>query len=110
MGKQIFLSEFSRTPGTGKRCESEFSGEQYFDEVLFKEVSEAIKSKQVLAINFDGTAGVHNSFFEMICQKLMQNFKLNDIWDNITFISCENPEYIFEIYFNLRQYYEAENK
>ena len=56
--------DFSRIPGARYPEEGDFSGQEFRQTILLPKLQEAIKKKEMLTINLDGTAGLGTSFLE----------------------------------------------
>ena len=56
--------DFSRIPGARYPEEGDFSGQEFRQTILLPKLQEAIKKKEMLTINLDGTAGLGRSYLE----------------------------------------------
>jgi hypothetical protein len=104
-------TDFSRIPGARFQEEGDFSGQQFRQEILLPKLKKAIKNKEKLEINLDGTAGLGTSFLEESFGGLIRvdKLKYRMVIDTLVFISNDDPEYIDEIKNYLREAYEKEN-
>jgi hypothetical protein len=99
MIKVSIAIDFSRTPGARFPEEGEFSGKEFREEILLPKLKEAIKTKDKLEVNLDGTAGMGTSFLEEAFGGLIREDKVkyDDIMNIIVFKSDDDPEYKDEI-------------
>ena len=102
---------FSWIPGARFPEEGDFSGQEFRQKILVPTLKEAIKKKERLEIDLDGTAGFGTSFLEEAFGGLLRidKFMYKDIMNTIHFISMDDPEYIEEIKSYLKEAYEKEN-
>lgn len=77
MNKLSIKQDFSETPGPRYIFEGEYSGELFLKTVLLSRVNEAIKTKNKLLIDLDGTAGYGTSFLEESFGGLIRLHKVN---------------------------------
>ena len=82
--------DFTRTPGTRYKRNSDFSGEMFRDEVLLPNLKE---NRQVTVI-LDGTAGYTRSFLEEAFGGLVRVGKLSkETIESLLEIKAEDPAY-----------------
>ena len=102
--------DFSQTPGPRSRDEGDFSGKEFLETILRPKFEEALDTTTRLRIDLDGTDGYATSFLESAFGGLSRCFKdrlsSNQILDNISFISIEEPYLIEEI----KEYIQDANK
>ena len=91
------LTDFSKRPGPRYVKEGDFSGELFRKSILYPKLIDALRQKDKLIIDLDGTAGYGTSFLEESFGGLIREEKMgyNDIINNIEIISNEE-EYLKE--------------
>lgn len=89
---KIKVSEdYTKTPGGRLSSSGKYSAEIFRDTILIPRLEEAILKKEKLIIDFDGLYGCGISFLEESFGGLIRKgYKINDILDNIEFISNED--------------------
>ncbi len=104
--------DFSRIPGARYPEEGDFSGQEFRQTILLPKLQEAIKKKEMLTINLDGTAGLGTSFLEESFGGLIRvdKFDIESLKNTLEFISEEDPDYITEIWSYINEAYEQESK
>ena len=104
--------DFSRIPGARYPEEGDFSGQEFRQTILLPKLQEAIKKKEMLTINLDGTAGLGTSFLEESVGGLIRvdKFDIESLKNTLEFISEEDPDYITEIWSYINEAYEQESK
>lgn len=104
--------DFSRIPGARYPEEGDFSGQEFRKTILLPKLQEAIKKKEMLTINLDGTAGLGTSFLEESFGGLIRvdKFDIESLKNTLEFISEEDPDYITEIWSYINEAYEQESK
>ena len=104
--------DFSRIPGARYPEEGDFSGQEFRQTILLPKLQEAIKKKEMLTINLDGTAGLGTSFLEESFGGLIRvdKFDIKSLKNTLEFISEEDPDYITEIWSYINEAYEQESK
>ena len=110
--KIIIAVDFSRIPGARYPEEGDFSGQEFRQTILLPKLQEAIKKKEMLTINLDGTAGLGTSFLEESFGGLIRvdKFDIESLKNTLEFISEEDPDYITEIWSYINEAYEQESK
>lgn len=105
-------TDFSKTPGARYESEGDYPGIDFRENILYPKLLEAIKKKEKLVIDLDGTAGLGTSFLEESFGGLIRVNKLefSIINEFIEFISIEDEDYIDEINEYLKEAHEKENK
>ena len=87
-------NDFSKTPGVRFPQEGEFSGEEFRDKFLIPKVEEAIKRKENLEVDLDGTSGLGPSFLEEAYGGLIRKgYDYGVLKATLTFKSLEVPYY-----------------
>jgi len=89
--------DFTDAPGPRFKSQGEHSGEAFRDDLLIPKFEEAIKEKENLQINFDGTFGYPTSFLEEVFGGLKEKFDKDLILKTIEFISNDEPGLIEEV-------------
>jgi hypothetical protein len=86
--------DFSKTPGSRRKTEGEFSGELFRESILAPIVGDALANGDTLLINFDGTAGYGTSFIEESFGGLIRkhNFDYEKLAKCLEFVSAEDPD------------------
>ena len=104
--------DFSRIPGARYPEEGDFSGQEFRQTILLPKLQEAIKKKEMITINLDGTAGLGTSFLEESFGGLIRvdKFDIESLKNTLEFISEEDPDYITEIWSYINEAYEQESK
>lgn len=104
--------DFSRIPGARYPEEGDFSGQEFRQTILLPKLQEAIKKKEMVTINLDGTAGLGTSFLEESFGGLIRvdKFDIESLKNTLEFISEEDPDYITEIWSYINEAYEQESK
>lgn len=88
--------DFSITPGARHRTDGDFSGQEFFENILEVKYKEVDKNNGVLTINLDGTDGYATSFLDEAFGGLARKYGISVI-SKIIFISDEEPYLIEEI-------------
>jgi hypothetical protein len=88
---------FSDIPGARYIKEGSFSGELFRNEILSKEISDAIKNNYILEIDLDGTEGYGVAFLEESFGGIIRDngLKYQSIIEHIELIS-EEEDYLIE--------------
>ena len=89
--------DFSPTPGARYKSDGDFSGEEFYESILKKKFENALRQKQILTIDLDGTYGFATSFLNEAFNRLAIDFGPDVAWKNIQIISSEEPYLIDEI-------------
>ena len=99
--------EFSDAPGGRYIKEGPFSGEEFRKNLLKPRYLDAVKNKEVLSINFDGSFGYSTSFLEEAFGGLVRELKQKGILENIEILSTED----FSLENDIKNYiYKAEGE
>lgn len=85
--------DFSITPGPRNRSEGDFSGQQFFEEILDPTFAEALKDNKGVTIDLDGTLGYGTSFLEEVFGGLARKYTPEKVFKNLIIISNEE-EYL----------------
>lgn len=87
------LTDFSETPGSRYRNEGDWSGQEFFEELLAPRFKEALDAGSILEIDLDDTAGYATSFLDEAFGRL------GKLYDEVTIgkhmkIVCEDEPYL----------------
>lgn len=91
--------DFSKTPGARFKNDGSNSGEEFYEKILKPKYIEALKKKEKLSVDLDGTHGYASSFlneaFGRLSNECLNNGKFDPdfILRNIEIISFEIPDY-----------------
>lgn len=89
---KIKISEdFSEIPGARYYEDGDYSGQQFFEEVLRPKFLEVLKSNQKLIVNFDDCYGFASSFLSESFGKLSEEFGAKDVLNKIEIESEQDP-------------------
>lgn len=104
-------TEFSRNPSARTEDEGKNSGFK-FREILTPRVKNAIKAKQQIVVDLDGTNGMGTSFLEEVFGGLIreEHLKYDDLKQYLMFISNEEPDLIEEIWGYIEDAHQNEKK
>lgn len=83
--------DFSSTPGARYRTDGEFSGEQFFEEILKDNFQKAVDNDCDLIVVLDGTHGYATSFLDEAFGRLLTCFSLEQTNNYLKIISEEEP-------------------
>lgn len=84
-------NEFTNAPGARHRNESEYSGEQFREELLEPRYLEAIRNNEILTVELDGGYGYATSFLEEAFGGLARKYDINQVLKTIKIISEDEP-------------------
>jgi hypothetical protein len=102
----INISEdFSETPGARHRTDGDFSGQEFFEDILEIKFN-SLKKNEILIIDLDGTDGYATSFLDEAFGGLARKYNKDVVLKKLKFISNEEPFLIDEI----KSYINAEEK
>jgi hypothetical protein len=90
-------SEFSVTPGPRKRSESDFSGQQFLEDLLRPRFLLARKRKKgaILHVDLDGAAGYPTSFLEEAFGGLAREFGSAKVLASLEIV-CNDEPYLLD--------------
>lgn len=80
-------SDFSTKLGGRWKRLGPFSGEEFFDSILFKKFKEAQSRKSLLHIDLDGTSGYGSSFLDQSFGELARQLGVEEVRSQIVFHS-----------------------
>lgn len=89
--------DFSRTPGARNYSDGPFSGQEFYEKLLYPRFKDAISQSTKLEIILDGTAGFASSFINESFRLLGKEFGGDLVWSNLIIISNEVPKYIQKV-------------
>ena len=89
--------EFSVTPGARYRTDGDFSGQEFFEEILGEKFLSVIDADNTLIVNLDGTDGYATSFLDEAFGGLARKYGKDLVFSKVNFISEEEPYLIEEI-------------
>jgi len=90
-------TDFSITPGARYRTDGDFSGQEFFEEILEKKFLLVKDNKGFISINLDGTDGYATSFLDEAFGGLARKHGKEIVMSKLIFISDEEPYLIEEI-------------
>lgn len=90
--------DFSTTPGLRYRHQSDFSGEQFREELLAPKFEEVLKAKDRLQVILDGTNGYTTSFLDESFGGLARDKGKNIVEANLELVSKEEEYLISDIH------------
>ena len=101
--------EFSPVPIGRYKTDGDKSGEVFLEDFLYPKVSDAMKRKEKLEIDFTGMYGLSSSFLEEAFGGLVRKYNLSsvDILDTIVFLPEKSH---FDLYIDLVQEYIRDAK
>ena len=99
MNKRIKISEdFSKIPGARYRKDGEYSGQQFYEDILEPRYKSLNQEKgEKLEIDLDGTEGYATSFLDEAFGGLAREYGKEKVIKSLVFISYEEPYLIDEI-------------
>ncbi len=86
-------NDFSKTPGSRYKKEGDFSGEQFFEEILDPAFDKAEKEGKKILVDLDGTVGYGTSFLEEIFGGLARKYTTKKVLE-ILEIKSNEEEYL----------------
>jgi len=86
--------DFSITPGARYRSDGDFSGQEFFEDILEKKY---LSSEEEITVVLDGTDGFATSFLDEAFGGLSRKYGKENVFKRITFVSDEEPYLIEEI-------------
>lgn len=98
MAKQIELTkrvlDFSQRPGPRLKEQGKHSGEEFYDSSLNEWFKEALSSDRTLVVILDGTDGYLTSFIDEAFGRLVYDYGLSKVKNNLKIISNFEPEWL----------------
>ncbi len=89
--------DFSETPGARYKTDGDFSGQEFFENILEPKFLSIKETNDKLIINLDNTAGYATSFLDEAFGGLARKYGKTKVLNKIDFISIEEPYLIEEI-------------
>ena len=83
--------DFSDVLGGRYYTDGKYSGQEFYETILKDKFLQAIKNKEKLEINLDGTFGYPSSFIDESFGKLARDFGEKIVQTNLIFISEDQP-------------------
>ncbi|MDV3583461.1 DUF4325 domain-containing protein [Elizabethkingia anophelis] len=93
----LYIKEFSKTPGVRTPEEGDASGFKYRTEILEPKFKEAEENDEKLNVHLDGTLAFATSFLEEVFGGLVRAFGLRKVKNRLNIISTQRPFYIDDI-------------
>jgi phosphomannomutase len=90
-------TEFSATPGARYISDGKHSGQEFYETLLKDRYETAMKNGRKLTVDLDGTHGYATSFLDEAFGRLSKDFGAVNVFNNIFFVSNEEPYLIDEI-------------
>jgi len=98
MNIEINISQnFSETPGARYKTDGDFSGQDFFENILEPKFLEIQETNFKLVVNLDNTDGYATSFLDEAFGGLARKYGEKLVLKKIEFISIEEPYLIDEI-------------
>ena len=95
--------DFSKETGIRYRSESDFSGEEFREDLLLPKFNEAVQLEEKLVVVLDGVRGYASSFLEEAFGGLAREVGVESVQDNLEIIS-EQESYLIEEIMNYIRY------
>lgn len=89
--------DFTEMPGARNRDDGDWSGQEFREDILEKKFEAALKAKEKLTIDFDGTYGYATSFLEEAFGGLARKYGYSKVIDALELISEDEPGLVDEI-------------
>ncbi len=89
--------DFTDTPGARYRIESDFSGEEFREDMLEPKFLESARNNEKLIVDLDGGYGYPTSFLEEAFGGLARKYSSEKVLRTLEFISNDEPSLIEEI-------------
>ncbi len=100
-------TDFSFFPAARYYSDGPLSGEEFFEKCLNEAFNTALKQKEKLIIDLDGTAGYASSFLSESFGLLSEKYGSQRVLENIEIISHDEPDWKDKI---LKDYIPNANK
>ena len=91
MVKINIAQDFNDVLGGRFYSDGQYSGQEFFEEILKRKYEEAIGKKEKLEINLDGTFGYPSSFIDQSFGELGRKYGEKMVQNTLTFISEDQP-------------------
>lgn len=102
--KFIKLADWSEYPGTRGKKESEYSAEEYFEDVLLPEFNKAVEGNYVLSVDLSGTAGIAGSWIDEAFGRLTLHYPVETI-NRLLFVPGESQDYKNEVWGSIAEWH-----
>lgn len=86
-------ADFSEYPGLRYSTLSDFSGEEFYHQILNTAFYEVYQAGDILTIDLDNTAGYASSFLDEAFGNLVYDFTLANVKKHVEIISVEEPHW-----------------
>lgn len=96
--------DFSTTPGSRYKKEGDFSGEQFFEDILDPAFIKAMAENKKILVDLDGTVGYGTSFLEEIFGGLARKYTSKKVLDTLE-IKSDEEDYLKD---DIDEYIKAE--
>src|ERR1035437_3405231 len=90
---KLIISEYTEYPGPRYCIQGNHSGEDFYHTKLNEAFFEAIKNKESLTVDLDGTAGYASSFLDEAFGNLAFDFSSDKVLSNLIIISNQEPDW-----------------
>lgn len=94
--------DFSDVLGGRFRTDGDYSGEEFYETLLCRKFDTAVKNKEKLLIDLDGTFGYPSSFIDQSFGELSRRFGSNIVLKFIELKSEDQPSLIDDIVKNIK--------
>lgn len=84
-------TDFSDTPGARYYEDGEYSGQQFYEEILQNKFTECLAKNLSLEVNFDDCYGFASSFLSESFGRLSEEFGVEIVLRTIVIISNDDP-------------------
>lgn len=96
---------FSETPGPRYRCEGNFSGEEFREEILVPLIRQAQQENKKILVDLDGTTGYATVFLDEVFGGVVREFGSNVI--ELFGFKSDEEEYLID---DIKEYMERAKK
>lgn len=97
MIKIIIAKDFTKTPGARDRSDGDYSGQEFFEDILEPNYVLAKKDKFKLHIDLDNTWGYASSFISGSFGRLSKKYSSKEVLSVLEFKSNDQPDLINKI-------------
>ena len=91
--KIYVAKDFTTSPGVRYRHQSDYSGEQFREEILEPKLKQAISSSDKLMVYLEGTTGYSSSFLEESFGGLVRTFGIDPVRKYLEYSCKDDPSY-----------------
>lgn len=93
-GNKLIVANYTEYPGPRYCNQGNSSGEEFYHDVLNNVFAKALKSKKILEVVLDGTAGYASSFLDEAFGNLIFDFSAEVVKKNILITSKQEPDWV----------------